>query len=159
MSKYLLSIFVSCFLVGHVSAQVPQNAVADDYNSFFKTVKWRSIGPFRGGGSNFACGGGGDARTYYMGTTGGGLWKTDDMGISWRNVSDGFFKTGSVGAVAVAGSDPNGVYVGMGKIAGGGGRGDDLPRRRRVQINRRGKDLEEDRIGSESTHFACRHRS
>ena len=37
-----------------------------------------------------------------MGTTGGGLWKTDDMGISWRNVSDGFFKTGSVGAVAVA---------------------------------------------------------
>ncbi len=52
-----------------------------------------------------------------MGTTGGGLWKTDDMGISWRNVSDGFFKTGSVGAVAVAESDPNVVYVGMGEHA------------------------------------------
>src|SRR5438874_707346 len=52
-----------------------------------------------------------------MGTTGGGLWKTDDMGISWRNVSDGFFKTGSVGAVAIAESDPNVVYVGMGEHA------------------------------------------
>ena len=52
-----------------------------------------------------------------MGTTGGGLWKTDNMGISWRNVSDGFFKTGTVGAVAVAESDPNVVYVGMGEHA------------------------------------------
>ena len=59
----------------------------------------------------------GDPRTYYMGTTGGGLWKTDDMGISWRNISDGFFKTGSVGAIAVAESDPNVVYVGMGEHA------------------------------------------
>ncbi len=102
MAKHLLSIFLSCFLVGHLSAQVPQNAAADDYNSIFKTVKWRSIGPFRGGRSNAGCGVVGDARTYYMGTTGGGLWKTDDMGITWRNVSDGYFKTGSVGAVAVA---------------------------------------------------------
>jgi photosystem II stability/assembly factor-like uncharacterized protein len=103
--------------VGHLSAQVPQKAVADDYNSIFKTVLWRSIGPFRGGRSNAACGVVGDARTYYMGTTGGGLWKTDDMGITWRNVSDGYFKTGSVGAVAVAESDPNVVYVGMGEHA------------------------------------------
>ncbi len=117
MSKHLLSIFVSCFLVGHLSAQVPQNAVADDYSSIFKTVKWRSIGPFRGGRSNAACGVVGDPKTYYMGTTGGGLWKTDDMGISWRNVSDGYFKTGSIGAVAVAESDPNVVYVGMGEHA------------------------------------------
>lgn len=117
MSKHLLSIFVSCFLVGHLFAQVPQNAAADDYNSIFKTVKWRSIGPFRGGRSVAACGVVGDARTYYMGTTGGGLWKTDDMGITWRNVSDGYFKTGSVGAVAVAESDPNVVYVGMGEHA------------------------------------------
>ncbi len=59
----------------------------------------------------------GDPKTYYMGTTGGGLWKTDNMGISWRNVSDGYFKTGSVGAVAVAPGDPNVVYVGMGEHA------------------------------------------
>src|SRR5690348_3403393 len=107
MSKYLLSIFLSFFVVGHVSAQAPQSAVADDYNSIFKTVKWRSIGPFRGGRSNCATGVVGDPKTYYMGTTGGGLWKTDDMGITWRSVSDGFFKTGSVGALAVAESDPN----------------------------------------------------
>src|SRR5256885_16232436 len=76
-SHLLLSIFVSCFVVGHLSAQVPQNAVADDYNTIFKTVKWRSIGPFRGGRSNAACGVVGHPETYYMGTTGGGLWKTD----------------------------------------------------------------------------------
>jgi hypothetical protein len=117
MSKLLLSIFLSCFLVGHVSAQVPQNKGGDDYNSIFKAVKWRSIGPFRGGRSNAGTGVVGDSKTYYMGTTGGGLWKTDDVGITWRNVSDRYFKTSSVGAVAVAESDPNVVYVGMGEHA------------------------------------------
>ncbi|HUS10023.1 MAG TPA: hypothetical protein VMZ30_06110 [Pyrinomonadaceae bacterium] len=75
MSKLLLSIFVSCFLVGQLSAQVSQNKAADEYNSIFKTVKWRSIGPFRGGRSVAGCGVVGDPKTYYMGTTGGGLWK------------------------------------------------------------------------------------
>ena len=59
----------------------------------------------------------GATNTYYMGTTGGGVWKTDDMGITWSNISDGYFKTGSVGAVAVAESDANIVYVGMGEHA------------------------------------------
>ncbi|HET6862527.1 MAG TPA: hypothetical protein VFH91_05750 [Pyrinomonadaceae bacterium] len=104
-------------MVGHLFAQAPQPSGADDYNAIFKVVKWRSIGPFRGGRSNSACGVIGDPNTYYMGTTGGGLWKTDDMGISWRNVSDNYFKTGSVGAVAVAESDSNVVYVGMGEHA------------------------------------------
>src|SRR5258705_9312728 len=117
MSKHLISIFVCCLLVGQLSAKVPQNGIADDYNSIFKTVKWRSIGPFCGGRSNAGCGGVGDPKTYYMGTTGGGLWKTDDMGITWRNVSDGYFKTGSICAVSVAESDPNVVFLGMGKHA------------------------------------------
>ncbi len=117
MSKPLVSIVLSCVLVGQLSAQVPQTTVADDYNSIFKTVKWRSIGPFRGGRSVAGTGVVGDPKTYYMGTTGGGLWKTDDMGITWRNISDGYFKTGSVGAIAVAESDPNVVYVGMGEHA------------------------------------------
>lgn len=52
-----------------------------------------------------------------MGTTGGGLWKTDDLGLNWSNVSDGYFKTGSVGAIAVPESDANVVYVGMGEHA------------------------------------------
>ena len=86
-------------------------------NGYFRPVKWRCIGPFRGGRSNCATGVVGNPSVYYHGTTGGGLWKTDDMGITWRNVSDGFFKTGSVGAVAVAESDPNIVYIGMGEHA------------------------------------------
>lgn len=88
-----------------------------DLNTYLKPVKWRSIGPFRGGRSVAASGVLGDIHTYYMGTTGGGLWKTDDMGITWTNISDGFFKTGSVGAIAVSESDPNIVYVGMGEHA------------------------------------------
>ena len=86
-------------------------------DSVFKPVKWRCIGPFRGGRSVAATGVVGDIRTYYMGTTGGGLWKTEDMGLSWRNISDGYFKTGSVGAIAVAESDPNVIYAGMGEHA------------------------------------------
>ncbi|MBK5278677.1 MAG: glycosyl hydrolase [Bacteroidia bacterium] len=88
-----------------------------DLNEFYKPVKWRSIGPFRGGRSNTASGVVGDISTYYMGTTGGGVWKTEDMGVTWSNISDGAFKTGSVGAVSVSESDPNVVYVGMGEHA------------------------------------------
>lgn len=88
-----------------------------DYNTVFKSVKWRNIGPFRGGRSNCGSGVKGNPMVYYMGTTGGGLWKTDNMGITWKNISDGFFKTGSVGAVAVAESDVNVIYVGMGEHA------------------------------------------
>lgn len=83
----------------------------------FKQVKWRSIGPFRGGRSNIAVGVANNPMVYYMGTTGGGLWKTEDMGLTWNNISDGFFKTASVGGIAVAESDPNIVYVGMGEHA------------------------------------------
>ena len=88
-----------------------------DLNTIFKPVKYRSIGPFRGGRSVAACGVKGDILTYYMGNTGGGLWKTEDAGQHWNNISDGYFKTGSVGAVEVADSDPNIVYCGMGEHA------------------------------------------
>jgi photosystem II stability/assembly factor-like uncharacterized protein len=53
--------------------------------------------------------------TFFFGSTGGGVWTTEDAGVTWRNVSDGFFKTASVGAIAVADSDPNVIYVGMGE--------------------------------------------
>jgi photosystem II stability/assembly factor-like uncharacterized protein len=88
-----------------------------DFNAYFSALKWRSIGPFRGGRSVCATGVVGDPTTYYMGTTGGGVWKTDDMGLTWRNISDGYMKTGSVGAIAVAETNPNIVYVGMGEHA------------------------------------------
>ena len=116
MSKYPSSIVLLFVFAAQLFAQA-SSGPAPDYNTIFKTVKWRSIGPFRGGRSVAGTGVVGDPRTYYMGTTGGGLWKTDDMGISWRNISDGYFKTGSVGAIAVAESDPNVVYVGMGEHA------------------------------------------
>lgn len=110
---------IACSLVLSVPlcAQTPKDIRSNDLSSYFKTVKWRNIGPFRGGRSVTATGVIGQPQTYYMGTTGGGLWKTDDAGINWRNISDGFFKTGSVGAVEVAESDPNVVYVGMGEHA------------------------------------------
>lgn len=116
MSKRLLVLSLICCAALTLSAQVAPSG-PEDLNSVFKAVKWRSIGPFRGGRSVASTGVIGDPKTYYMGTTGGGLWKTGDMGITWRNISDGFFKTGSVGAVAVAESDPNVVYVGMGEHA------------------------------------------
>ncbi len=100
------------FLVIFISQTVAQEA-----KTYFKPVKYRSIGPFRGGRSNSVSGVTGDPLTYYMGTTGGGLWKTTDAGQHWQNISDGFFKTGSVGAVAVSESNPSIVYVGMGEHA------------------------------------------
>ena len=112
-----LALLALLLFSGHLSQQFAQNGGTEDYNTIFKPLKWRSIGPFRGGRSNAGTGVVGDPKTYYMGTTGGGLWKTDDMGISWRNISDGYFKTGSVGAIAVAESDSNVVYVGMGEHA------------------------------------------
>lgn len=117
MAKKTLLLFVWCLLVGTLFAQTPPKAAADDLNTVFKAVKWRSIGPFRGGRANAGHGVVGNPMTYYMGTTGGGLWKTDDAGITWRNISDGFFKTGTIGAIAVAESDPNVVYVGTGEHA------------------------------------------
>lgn len=94
-----------------------KNSDTTDFNSFFKPVKWRNIGPFRGGRSVTAAGVVGDMSTYYMGTTGGGIWKTDDIGNTWTNISDGYFTTGSVGAISVSESDPNVVYAGMGEHA------------------------------------------
>ncbi|WP_394747629.1 WD40/YVTN/BNR-like repeat-containing protein [Spongiimicrobium salis] len=89
-------------------------------DSTFHGLKWRNIGPFRGGRSVASSGVVGQPMTYYMGTTGGGVWKTTNDGISWKNVSDGFFKTGTVGAIAVAESNPNIVVVGMGEHAARG---------------------------------------
>ncbi len=85
--------------------------------TYFEPVKYRNIGPFRGGRSVCATGVPGDPLTYYMGTTGGGVWKTTDAGQHWKNISDGYFGAGSVGAVAVSDSDPSIVYVGMGEHA------------------------------------------
>ena len=116
MCRRLLALVV----LGLFALQQPAFAApsqTEDLDAYFKPVQWRSIGPFRGGRSNASTGVVGDPRTYYMGTTGGGLWKTEDMGLSWHNVSDGYFNTATIGAVAVAASDPNVIYVGSGEHA------------------------------------------
>ena len=81
----------------------------------FGALHWRSIGPQRGGRSIAVAGSAARPLEYYFGATGGGLWKTTDGGSSWRPIADGQLGTGSVGAVAVAPSDPNVIYAGMGE--------------------------------------------
>ena len=83
----------------------------------FHAMHWRNIGPFRGGRSNCVSGIPGDPLTYFMGTVGGGVWKTADAGISWINISDGYFQSSSIGAIAIAPSNPNIIYVGTGEHA------------------------------------------
>ncbi len=83
--------------------------------SLYKAMEWRLIGPFRGGRATAVAGIPGHPLIYYFGATGGGVWKTEDGGLNWKCVSDGFFRTGSVGAIAVSEYDPNVVYVGMGE--------------------------------------------
>ena len=80
-------------------------------------LRWRSIGPARGGRSIAVAGSTSRPFEYYFGATGGGVWKTIDGGVTWRPVSDRFLKTSSVGAVAVSESNPDVVYVGMGEVA------------------------------------------
>jgi photosystem II stability/assembly factor-like uncharacterized protein len=91
----------------------------------FKAMKYRLIGPFRGGRSLTASGIPGDPTTYYFGATGGGVWKTTDAGMTWDPVFDKE-SASAIGSVAVAPSDPNVVYVGTGEgcIRGNAAQGD-----------------------------------
>ncbi len=85
--------------------------------SLFQGLAWRHVGPHRGGRVTAVAGHRGQPHTFYMGATGGGVWKTTDAGRSWINVSDGFFETPSIGAIDVADSDPSVVWVGTGSAA------------------------------------------
>ena len=78
-------------------------------------LKWRNIGPPRGGRTVAVAGHPTNINEYYFGACAGGVWKTDDAGISWKNVSDGFFNTSSIGAIAISESDPNVLYAGTGE--------------------------------------------
>ncbi|MFQ6031260.1 MAG: WD40/YVTN/BNR-like repeat-containing protein, partial [Dehalococcoidia bacterium] len=78
-------------------------------------VKWRCVGPPRGGRVVAVAGDPVNSMVFYFGACAGGVWKTTDGGTYWENVSDGFFKTAAVGAIAVSESDHNVVYAGMGE--------------------------------------------
>ena len=83
--------------------------------SLYSGMRWRSIGPDRGGRSIAAAGSAARPSEYYFGATGGGVWKTTDYGLTWAPVGDNDFRTTSVGAIAIAPSNPDIVYVGMGE--------------------------------------------
>jgi len=106
-------------LVLSLPAGLPAQAGGSDANTtinpkLYEGLQYRSLGFSRGGRSTAVSGVAGQSLVYYCGYTGGGVWKTADAGITWRNVSDGFFEAGSIGAIAVADSDPNVVYAGTG---------------------------------------------
>ena len=98
-----------------VSAQPPAPAKPGAQAGPFGVLSWRSLGPLRGGRSIAAVGSVARPYEYYFGATGGGLWKTTDGGTTWRPVTDGKINSSSVGAVAVAPSNPDVVYIGMGE--------------------------------------------
>ena len=94
---------------------VPPSSSTMAYDqSLYSGIRWREVGPFRGGRSSTVTGVPGNQNLYYFGAVGGGVWKTDDAGQTWSNITDNYFG-GTVGAVAVAESDPNVIYVGEGE--------------------------------------------
>ena len=114
----ILLVFSFSLSFGQKKKKATKNS--DNLSIVYNDLKWRNIGPFRGGRSVASTGVVNAASTFYMGSTGGGVWKTEDNGMHWKNISDGFFKTGTVGAIAVSESDPNIVVVGMGEHAARG---------------------------------------
>ena len=83
--------------------------------NLLNALRWRNIGPPRGGRTVAVAGDPVDPTTFYFGACAGGIWKTSDGGIYWQNISDGFLKTAAVGAIAVSEADPNVIYAGMGE--------------------------------------------
>ncbi|EAR00564.1 WD40/YVTN/BNR-like repeat-containing protein [Maribacter sp. HTCC2170] len=115
-SLYLL-IFLLIFIDQDLTAQRKKNKkeIAKTYSeSIYNGIQWRMVGPFRGGRAGTVAGVANNPNLYYMGTAGGGVWKTTDAGSTWSCISDGYFG-GSIGAITVSESDPNIIYVGEGE--------------------------------------------
>lgn len=92
-----------------------KNDVRKSADSILNSLRWRLVGPFRGGRVVAVAGDPERRQVFYFGSTGGGVWTTDDAGWTWRNISDGYFRTASVGALVVSDADPNVIYAGMGE--------------------------------------------
>ncbi len=121
MNKLILqmSIVMLCFLIAPHQIQSQKNkrkkTTTQSYpEELYGALEYRLIGPFRGGRSAAVTGVPGKPNLYYFGATGGGIWKTEDGGRTWENISDGFFG-GSIGAITVAQSDHNVLYAGGGE--------------------------------------------
>lgn len=118
MKKLLLAILVIAVIPFNAQSQrkKSKSTPTTSYSSkMYEGMQWRNIGPFRGGRSAAVTGVPGKANLYYMGATGGGIWRTNDAGGTWENISDGFFG-GSIGSVAVSEWDNNVIYVGGGEV-------------------------------------------
>lgn len=100
------------FLLAFISIDIQAQQFDESY---FNGMEWRNIGPKRGGRSLAVSGSPGRRNEYYFGAVGGGLWKTTDSGTSWKPVTDGQLQSSSVGAVAVAETNPDIIYIGMGE--------------------------------------------
>ena len=115
--------FIAMFLIAMLAlmthslcAQQPLTNAPGKYDpALFNALRWRSIGPNRGGRSIACAGSASRPFEYYFGATGGGLWKTGDGGLTWKPVTDGLIKSSSIGAVAVSESNPDVVFIGMGE--------------------------------------------
>lgn len=101
---------ITTFLTAALSTLMAGAVLAQDFSHF----EYRNIGPSRGGRVTAVAGTVAEPGTFYLGASGGGVWKTEDYGTTWQVVSDGYFETPSIGDIAVAQNDPNIVYVGTG---------------------------------------------
>ena len=110
--KYILTLTALIFSI-YTFGQSKKSKINYD-ESLYNSIEYRLIGPFRGGRAGTAVGVLNNPNLYYMGTAGGGVWKTQDAGSTWEPISDGYFG-GSIGAIAVSESDPNIIYVGEGE--------------------------------------------
>lgn len=115
MKTTICTIFVCLCITTGVFAQKKKSATPIITEKMYESMKYRNIGPFRGGRSTTVTGIPEDVFTYYMGATGGGVWKTADGGNTWNNISDGYFNTTGIGDITVSLSDPNIIYVGTGE--------------------------------------------
>src|SRR5437667_2452688 len=119
LALLLLSASLICFAQPEADlrsspAEQPKDAASGD--PLFKGMRYRSIGPYRGGRSLTVAGIPGDVNTYYFGGVGGGVWKSTDGAMSWSPTFDKE-GTSAIGSLAVAPSDPNIIYVGTGEAA------------------------------------------
>ncbi len=101
-------------LLAIIFLSYPTRSQTISTEDLYSSLEWKFVGPYRGGRSTAVSGVPSQTYTFYMGTTGGGVWKTTDAGNTWNNISDGQITVGSIGAVSVAPSDENIVYVGTG---------------------------------------------
>jgi photosystem II stability/assembly factor-like uncharacterized protein len=114
MIKRHLTLFIWLFFSSLVFAQQKSNTAVSYDQKLYEGMVWRELGPFRGGRSCTVTGVRGNPNLYYFGGVGGGVWRTQDAGQTWENLTDNYFG-GTIGAVAVAESDPNVIYVGEGE--------------------------------------------